>query len=106
MRGQRMLKSIGVAGLSPLAVALAVAATAASAKDTVAGARVYAANCAACHGANRAGVAGAFPALTDVGKRLDPKQIKERIRKGGGMMPPFGHLSDKDVEDLAAFLKQ
>lgn len=104
MRGQRMLKSIGMATLAFVAVALATAV--ASAEDATAGAKVYAANCAACHGANRAGVAGAFPALTDVGKRLDPKQIKERIRKGGGMMPPFGHLSEKDVEDLAAFLKQ
>ncbi|WP_235996763.1 c-type cytochrome [Pseudoxanthomonas beigongshangi] len=87
-------------------VAVALATAAASAEDATAGAKVYATNCAACHGANRAGVAGAFPALTDVGKRLDPKQIKERIRKGGGMMPPFGHLSEKDIEDLAAFLKQ
>jgi len=98
------LKSIAVAGLPLLAAAIATAA--ASAEDATAGAKVYAANCAACHGANRAGVAGAFPALTDVGKRLDQNQIKERIRKGGGMMPPFGHLSEKDVEDLAAFLKQ
>ncbi|MGX5731383.1 c-type cytochrome [Pseudoxanthomonas beigongshangi] len=104
MRGRGMLKSIGVAGLPLLAVALA--ASAASTEDAAAGARVYAANCAACHGANRTGVAGAFPALTDVGKRLDRQQIKERIRKGGGMMPPFGHLSEKDVEDLAAFLEQ
>ncbi len=99
-----MLESIGVASLSVLALALA--ASAASANDTTAGARIYAAHCAACHGANRAGVAGAFPALTDVGKRLDPRQIKERIRKGGGMMPPFGQLSEKEVEDLAAFLQQ
>ena len=81
MRAERMLKSIAVAGLPMLAAA--IAASAASAEDSAAGARVYAANCAACHGANRAGVAGAFPALTDVGKRLDQKQIKERIRKGG-----------------------
>ncbi|MBW8810674.1 MAG: cytochrome c, partial [Lysobacter sp.] len=39
-------------------------------------------------------------------KRLDPKQIKEKIQKGGGLMPPFGQLSPKDVEDIAAFLKQ
>jgi len=104
MRGDRMRKALGLAGLPLLAVALA--ASAASAGDSAAGGKVYAAQCAACHGANRAGVAGAFPALTDVGKRLDRQQIKERIRKGGGMMPPFGHLSEKDVEDLAAFLEQ
>ena len=99
-----MLKAILTAAL--LFPATALAATASSAGDAAAGAKLYAAQCSACHGANRAGMAGTFPALTDVGKRLDQKQVKEKIRKGGGLMPPFGHLSEKDVEDLAAFLKQ
>ena len=99
-----MLKSIPMAAMAFLGVALA--ATPTSAQDATAGSRLYASNCSACHGANRAGIPGTFPALTDVNKRLDPKQIKERIRKGGGMMPPFGHLSEKDIEDITAFLKQ
>nr|WP_252255862.1 cytochrome c [Lysobacter capsici] len=78
----------------------------ATAQDAAAGAKLYADNCSACHGPDRAGIAGTFPALTDVTKRLDPKQIKEKIQKGGGLMPPFGQLSPKDVEDIAAFLKQ
>lgn len=89
--------------LFPATTALA---TTASSADAAAGAKLYAANCSSCHGVNRAGIPGTFPALTDVGKRLDPKQVKEKIRKGGGLMPPFGHLSEKDVEDIAAFLKQ
>lgn len=98
------MKAILTAAL--LFPATALATTASSAGDAAAGANLYAANCSSCHGANRAGIPGTFPALTDVGKRLDPKQVKEKIRKGGGLMPPFGHLSEKDVEDIAAFLKQ
>ena len=98
------MKTILVAAL--LFPATALATTASSAGDAAAGAKLYAAQCSACHGATRAGIPGTFPALTDVGKRLDPKQVKKKIRQGGGLMPPFGHLSEKDVEDLAAFLKQ
>jgi quinoprotein glucose dehydrogenase len=99
-----MLKSISIAALPLLAAALASAPV--SAQDAAAGAKLYTANCSACHGADRGGIAGTFPALTDVGKRLDQKQIKEKIQKGGGLMPPFGQLPDKDVEDITAFLKQ
>ena len=83
-----------------------LAATAWSKDDAAAGAQLYATNCTACHGANRAGVPGAFPALTDVGKRLESAQIKEKISKGGGLMPPFPQLSQQDVDDIASFLAQ
>lgn len=99
-----MLKAILTATL--LFPATALATKVSSAADAAAGAKVYATNCSACHGANRAGIPGTFPALTDVGKRLNATQVKEKIRKGGGLMPPFGHLSEKDVEDIATFLKQ
>ncbi len=74
--------------------------------DPAAGAQLYANHCTACHGANRAGVPPTFPALTDVGKRLQPAQIKEKIRNGGGLMPPFSQLSQQDVDELASFLAQ
>lgn len=99
-----MSKYVLIAALPVLAAALAAAPVAA--QDSAAGAKLYAANCASCHGPNRAGMGEMFPALTDVGKRLDAKKIKERIKTGGGLMPPFGQLSDKDLEDLALFLKQ
>lgn len=99
-----MLKSILTAAL--LFPATALAATPPAAGDAAAGAKLYAVHCASCHGANREGIPEAFPALTDVGKRLDPGQLKEKIRQGGGLMPAFGHLSDKEIEDLAAFLQQ
>lgn len=72
--------------------------------DPAAGAKLYATNCVACHGADRAGMPGAFPALTDIGKRLPPAQIKEKISKGGGLMPPFSQLSAQEIDDLASYL--
>ena len=47
---------------------------------------------------------GAFPALTDVSKRLQPAQIKDKIRKGGGLMPPFSQLSQQEIDDITSFL--
>ncbi|KAF1055348.1 MAG: hypothetical protein GAK43_00141 [Stenotrophomonas maltophilia] len=47
---------------------------------------------------------GAFPALTGIGKRLPPAQIKEKISKGGGLMPPFSQLSQQEIDDIASFL--
>ncbi|MBN5015497.1 cytochrome c [Stenotrophomonas maltophilia] len=72
--------------------------------DPAAGAKLYAANCVACHGADRAGMPGAFPALTDIGKRMAPAQIKEKISKGGGLMPPFSQLSQQEIDDIASYL--
>ena len=83
-----------------------LATTAWSKDDPAAGAQLYATNCTACHGADRAGIPGAFPALTDVGKRLESAQIKEKIRNGGGLMPPFPQLSQQDVDNIASFLAQ
>jgi quinoprotein glucose dehydrogenase len=54
-------------------------ATAAWCKDDpAAGAKLYTANCVACHGADRAGMPGAFPALTDIGKRISPRRSRKR----------------------------
>ncbi len=81
-----------------------LATTAWSKDDPAAGATLYATHCTACHGAERAGVPPTFPALTDVAKRLQPAQIKEKIRKGGGLMPPFSQLSEDEIDNLASYL--
>ncbi|UXA53935.1 cytochrome c [Xanthomonas prunicola] len=83
-----------------------LATTAWSKDDPTAGAQLYATHCTACHGANRAGVPPTFPALTDVGKRLPPAQIKEKIRNGGNLMPSFAQLSQQEIDDIASFLAQ
>lgn len=80
-------------------------ATAAWSKDDpAAGAQLYATHCVACHGVDRAGVPPTFPALTDVGKRLTPAQVKERIKQGGGLMPPFAQLSEQEISNIASYL--
>jgi len=99
-----MSKTLAIAALSLLAATLPAAP--AVAQEAAAGAKLYAAHCASCHGPDRAGMGETFPALTGVGKKLDADKIKERIKTGGGLMPPFGQLTQKDLDDLAAFLKQ
>ena len=75
-----------------------------SKEDPAAGEKLYATHCTACHGADRAGVPPTFPALTDVGKRLQPAQVKDRIKQGGGLMPPFPQLSPQEIDDIASYL--
>ena len=65
---------------------------------------LYAANCASCHGENRAGSAMA-PSLIAVGTRRTPQQIAQVIRDGTGRMPAFGSaLEGRAVTDLVNFL--
>jgi len=90
--------------LAPLLASALLAPAAWAKDDPEAGATLYATHCTACHGANRAGVPPTFPALTDVAKRLQPTQIKEKIKKGGGLMPPFAQLSEQDIDNLASYL--
>ena len=90
--------------LAVLASSALLAPEAWSKDDPAAGATLYATHCTACHGADRAGIPGAFPALTDVAKRLQPVQIKEKISKGGGLMPPFPQLSPQEIDDIASYL--
>jgi quinoprotein glucose dehydrogenase len=68
------------------------------------GAAVYSQNCAGCHGADRAGQAGAFPSLVDVTKRLTADQIKTTVTGGQGRMPAFSQLSPRDLDALLAYL--
>ena len=84
-----------------------VSATPAESQDAAtptAGANVYESKCAACHGDHREGKPPTFPALADVGDRLSPQQIQDRIHQGKGLMPGFPGLAGKELDGLLAYL--
>src|SRR5208337_450605 len=68
------------------------------------GLTIYAQNCAGCHGADRAGQAGAIPALTDITARLTADQIKTIVAGGRGQMPGSSQLSARNLDALVAYL--
>ena len=67
------------------------------------GQAVYAANCQACHGADRAGQAS-VASLVGVSTRLSAAEIRTLVLEGKGQMPAFHNLSTEDVNNLVSFL--
>jgi len=71
------------------------------------GETVYANNCASCHMADGAGMAGTFPAMT--GSALVTGDINAQVdlmMKGKGMMPAFGQmLSAVDFAAVSTFIR-
>jgi quinoprotein glucose dehydrogenase len=68
------------------------------------GQRLYSAQCANCHGADRKGNNGAFPALTGIAGKYNMAQIGTIIQNGRGAMPGFRNLSGSERGAIAAFL--
>ena len=68
------------------------------------GAATYQDRCAGCHGPDRAGAPPAFPALTDIGNRLSPDQIADKIHTGGGRMPAFADIQGDTLAALQEYL--
>ena len=70
------------------------------------GAKVYAANCAACHQPNGKG-AGAFPALDGSKMVLGPKAAQYNILiNGKGAMPKWaGVISDGDIAAVMTYTR-
>ena len=66
--------------------------------------KVYMANCAACHGADRTGFQHVFPSLIGIKDRLTRAQISKQINTGKGRMPGFSHLPDEEKQELLDFL--
>ena len=70
------------------------------------GLSVYSLNCSACHGSDRAGQGHSnMPSLINIEERLSDDEIETTVTEGKGVMPPFTHLSDKEVEQVIAYLK-
>ncbi len=66
--------------------------------------QLYQRDCAACHGADRAGSPPEIPALTAVSEDYSAGEIAALIREGGGRMPAAPHLGTGAVQALAEFL--
>ena len=65
--------------------------------------KIYAANCASCHGNALEGYAG--PKLDDVGGKMSKEDILKIIETGGQGMPA-DIIEGKDAEKVAAWLAE
>jgi len=70
----------------------------------VAGAHVYAKNCALCHGDDLLGAPSNYPALVGVRARFSDAQILQTVHEGKGRMPSFARLNEADAAALLRFL--
>ena len=68
-----------------------------------AGAVVYAASCATCHGPDRRGNDRA-PSVVGIGARLSAEQIREVLERGRGFMPSFANLPEDEKAGVIAYL--
>jgi mono/diheme cytochrome c family protein len=98
------------AGGAAAASAVPVSAVPARPKgDPVAGKAVYEKNCQLCHQPTRTGIPPMIPSLVGVVKKVGPDKIRSNVKNGVPTgkppMPSFAAvLSDKDIEDVIAFL--
>jgi cytochrome c oxidase cbb3-type subunit 3 len=70
------------------------------------GERLFANNCAVCHGSDGRGAPG-FPNLADDDwlYGADPANIEHSIRAGrSGVMPPMTHLGEQGIAEVAAYV--
>lgn len=71
------------------------------------GRRLFLTYCSQCHGSNATGAKG-FPNLTDSDWQWggEPEQIVATVAQGRvGMMPPFAHLGEAAIVDLANYVR-
>jgi quinoprotein glucose dehydrogenase len=68
------------------------------------GRRLYSTYCASCHGANKIGPPP-NPSLLDLDKRMTRAAALDKLKKGGGLMPPYaGVLKESEQEAILAFV--
>jgi quinoprotein glucose dehydrogenase len=69
------------------------------------GETAYQQQCAACHGADRKGVAPDFPPLDTLDGRLTDAQIATILKNGRGRMPSFSSMPEDTMTNLISYLK-
>jgi len=77
---------------------------------------IYEANCASCHQSDGSGAPGVFPPLAGNPAAADGEYVESVVRNGqagplegpggpyDGEMPPFGHLSDAEIDAVIGFV--
>jgi quinohemoprotein ethanol dehydrogenase len=76
------------------------------APNAIAGAVVFAANCAVCHGATGLGGNGG-PNIARIPATKSQRAVISQVTNGGGGMPAFkGVLTEKQVDDVSAYVVQ
>jgi len=68
------------------------------------GKRFYNRYCATCHGADRKGLEPDFPSLIDLKNRMKQLEVLDKIAKGGGKMPAFANILERNKEEIIAYL--
>jgi mono/diheme cytochrome c family protein len=85
------------------------AAATATKGDAGKGKTIYSENCSVCHQPTRTGMPPVFPSLLGVVDRVGEVRVRTVARTGipdaKPLMPPHPNLSDKDIDDLLAFLR-
>ena len=76
--------------------------------DVDAGRRVFAANCAMCHGSDASGMMGMHPSLRGAVDRLTVEGVEVTVRNGRDTRPPMpafeNRLDDQQIEDVIAYI--
>lgn len=68
------------------------------------GREIYDTYCATCHKADRTGEEPLYPSLTGLKNRMTETQALEKIKRGGGKMPPFAGIISGNEKALINFL--
>ncbi len=92
----------GVAEMKPT---LKVLGMADQSPADAAGAKIYADQCAPCHGEHREGIPPSFPILLGIGNRRTAAQVRQIIHNGKEVMPPYPDLKGADMDALLRFLE-
>jgi quinoprotein glucose dehydrogenase len=65
---------------------------------------VYAANCAACHGADQRPTIPGIPSLVGVTDRIDPESLRVIVSEGRNNMRPILDVTNEDIAAIHAYL--